>query len=160
MRDGKGVKMRRTLRSWLVRKILIRVLAVTLGASVVACVACSESSSSETQAKYPDLTGIEAIQIVKDHLAEKEFSYLPPSKPSECKDDTSGECTEEPVRVVGYCRALVESGGIWSVVHLAEYSLWRVRVARSEPFWGDTVLYWDLYQHTGYVNPASTQIKC
>ena len=127
---------------------------------VVACVACSESSSSETQAKYPDLTGIEAIQIVKAHLVEKEFTYIPPSKPSECKDDTSGECTEEPVRVVGYCRALVESGGIWSVVHLAEYSLWRVRVARSEPFWGDTVLYWDLYQHTGYVNPASTQIKC
>ena len=155
--------MKGTLRSWLVRNIVIRVLAVMVGAFVVVCVACSESSSSEAQPKYPDLTGIEAIQIVKDHLAKKEFSYLPPSKPSEpseCKDDTPGKCTEEPVRVVGYCRALVQSGGIWSVVHLPEYSLWRVRVARSEPFWGDTVLYWDLYQHTGYINPASTQIKC
>ncbi len=137
------------------------VLSIMMVVFVVTCVSCSERESSGTQAKYPNLTDIGAMQIVKDYLTVKEFSYLPPSKPDECDGDTSGECMEElPVRVVGYCRALIESRGIWSVVHLPEHSLWRVRVARSEPFWGATVLYWDLYQYTGYINPASTQIKC
>ena len=149
-----------TLRSRVLSKSPALVLPMAVGVFLAVCVSCTESSFSDSQSKYPNLTDIEAIQIVKEHLAVKEFSYVPPSKPSECGDHASEECTKETVRVVGYCRTLVESSGIWSVVHLPEYALWRVRVARSDPFWGDTVLYWDLYQHTGYINPASNQIKC
>ena len=149
-----------TLRSRVLPKSLAFVLLMMMALFLAVCVSCTEGSSSDSQPKYPNLTDIQAIQIVKEHLAVKEFSYVPPSKPSECGEDASAECAEETIRVVGYCRALVESSGIWSVVHLSEYALWRVRVARSEPFWGDTVLYWDLYQDTGYINPASNQIKC
>ena len=150
-----------TLRSRGLRKTPAFVFSIIMmGVFVAVCASCTESSPAETQAKYTDLTDIDAIQIVKEHLAQKEFSYVPPSKQNECDEDASKECTEEKIRVVGYCRALVENSGIWSVIHLPEHSLWRVRVARSDPFWGDTVLYWDLYQHTGYINPASTQIKC
>ena len=138
----------------------VLVLMATLVGCLVITLGCNESASAPAEAEYADLTDIQAIQIVKEHLAGKEFSYLPPSKPSECDKNTSDACVDEPVRVVGYCRTLVEGSGIWSVVHLPEYSLWRVRVARSEPFWGDMVLYWDLYQHTGYINAAFNQIKC
>ena len=136
------------------------VLPVLMVSFFVVGLACGDNSAADAQAKYEDLTDLQAIQIVKEYLAEKEFSYLPPSKSSECDEDASDDCREESARVVGYCRTIVEGSGIWSVVHLSEYSLWRVRVARSDPFWGDTVLYWDLYQHTGYINAASNQIKC
>ena len=110
------------------------VLPVLMVSFFVIGVACGDNSSADAQAKYENLTDLQAIQIVKEYLAEKEFSYVPPSKPSDCAGDASDECEKESARVVGYCRTIVEGSGIWSVVHLPEYSLWRVRVARSDPF--------------------------